>query len=198
MPPPDPADDDHPNRAAGWVLRADATAGIETQLERFGQVFRVPIAPGPRAAALGAGQPCFLLRTDRSKVVGLWAVGEVVAPTLDLPGGLPLLPGEEAMGNSSAGEDRRHEDARTYAEVELLPLAKAIAIDTVLEDARLARSEMAQWQIEAHPGEPLALTSGEVRAIEAIEWWIDAPTDEQRAVLDALLASEDAILDELA
>jgi hypothetical protein len=173
-----------------WVLRlSGAELDVDGVLERFGQVYRCPIEPSDRAELLAPGQPCFLIRTDRSKVVGIWAVGEVVAPTLTLPAGTELLPGEAAMKPSLAVAD-----ARTYAEVELVPLSKAIALDKLRADPVLARSEPV-----ASPdlSDPLVLTPAEVRALEAIDFWMEPPTDEQRSALDRLLAAEDDLLDHL-
>jgi hypothetical protein len=178
--------------AAGWVLHASsAVLAIDALIERFGQLHRIPIAAGA-AADLEPGQPCFFVRTDRSRVVGLCAVGEIVAPALALPAGTPLLPAEEPLATASA------EAARTYAEVELLPIAKAVALDSLLADDALGRSSLALVARAATgPCEPLALTTSEVRALEAIEFWIDEPADEQRRALDRLLAAEDPILDRL-
>lgn len=181
---------DEPGPAAGWALRTSRAAiDLDGLLDRFGQLHRIPIEAGPAASELAAGTPCFLVRTDRDRVVGLWAVGEVVAPTLALPAGTPLLPAEEPLGAIDPAT------ARTYAEVELLPLAKPIPLEVLLGDARLGRSELA----DAADGteRPLRLRSGEVRALESIEWWIDEPDDEQRRDLDRLLAAEDPLLDDL-
>lgn len=175
----------------GWVLRASGESlDIDALLARFGQVHRVPV---PEGSELDPGSPCFLLRTDRNRVVGLWAVGEVVASVLHLPPGTPLLPAEEPLGPAAGNVDAAV--GRTYAEVELLPLAKPIPVDALLDDARLARSALATWS----DGElaPLPLLAKHVRALESVEWWIEAPTDEQRAELDRLLAAEDPILDSL-
>ncbi|MEZ5138474.1 MAG: hypothetical protein R2702_07465 [Acidimicrobiales bacterium] len=181
---------DEPGRAAGWALRTSREAiDLDGLLARFGQLHRIPIEPGPVADELAPGTPCFLVRTDRDRVVGLWAVGEVVAPTLALPAGTPLLPAEEPLGAiDPAG-------ARCYAEVELLPLAKAIPLEVLLDDARLSRSELAGAADGTH--RPLRLRAGEVRALESIEWWIDEPDDDQRRDLDRLLAAEDPLLDDL-
>ncbi len=174
---------------AGWVLRAGSgDLDLDGLLERFGQIHRVPVASG---STLEVGTPCFLVRTDRNRVVGLWAVGEVVAPVLDLPAGTEVLPAESLLGAIDAAV------ARSYAEVELLALAKPIALASLLEDARLARSELATDPDLAEPRAPVPLRIGEVRALEATEWWIDEPSEAQRAELDRLLAAEDPILDAL-
>ncbi|MCB1038805.1 MAG: hypothetical protein KDA94_04625, partial [Acidimicrobiales bacterium] len=68
---------------------------------------------------------------------------------------------------------------------------------SLLEDARLARSELATDPDLAEPRAPVPLRIGEVRALEATEWWIDEPSEAQRAELDRLLAAEDPILDAL-
>lgn len=164
---------------------------LDGLLERFGQVHRVPVRPGDRADALAPGTPCFLVRTDRHRVVGLWAVGEVVAPALSVPAGTPALPAEEPLGLVDV------QVARTYAEVELLPIAKPIALDALLADARLARSELGDRGADLDEGDPLRLRAAELRAIEEIDLWIDEPDDEQRRALDDLLAAEDPILDQL-
>ena len=83
--PPMPPDDDHDAATAGWLLVADHTVlDIDPMVEAVGQVYRYPVADAERAAAMRPGQPCFLLRTDRAKVVGLWAVGEVVGESVVL------------------------------------------------------------------------------------------------------------------
>ena len=162
-----------------WVLRASSDdVDIDAMLERFGQIYRCPISPSERADQMGPGQPVFLVRTDRSRVVGVWAVGEVVAPVLVLGADSERLPGEAqipATGRAGA-------DARTYAEVELLPLAKAISLDKLRADPGLAASELVSTPDLL---DPLVLTPHEVRAIEAMEFWIETPSEEQRAALDA-------------
>lgn len=178
---------------AAWIVRASSAAvDLDGLLDRFGRIHRLPIAAGERAAALAPGTPCFLVRTDRHRVAGLWAVGEVVAPTLSLPAGTPLLPAEEPLGDAIDPLA-----ARTYAEVELLPIAKPVALEALLADARLARSELGDRGTDLAADEPLRLRGGELRAIEEIELWIDDPDDEQRGALDRLLAEEDPILDRL-
>lgn len=165
---------------------------IDALIERFGQLHRIPIAASAAAVELEPGQPCFFVRTDRSRVVGLFAVGEIVAPALDLPAGTPLLPAEEPLATATV------DAGRTYAEVELLPIAKVVALDALLADEHLERSALSQVaRAPEGPCEPLALTTSEVRALEAIEFWIDEPADEQRRALDRLLAAEDPILDRL-
>lgn len=180
-----PSDDPSPTSAppAGWLLRVDRSVlDVGATLAEHGQLYRCPIAPGPTADALAPGQPCFLARTDRNGVVGLWAVGEVVAPVLHLPAGTPVLPAEVDADPAAA---------RCYAEVELLPLAKPIAASKLAEDEALAGSPLTETEGDVGPW---PLTGAHVRAIEALEFWIDPPTDEQRAALDALLAAEDELL----
>lgn len=185
--------DDPTEPAAGWVLRTSSAAlDLDAVLERFGQLHRIPIAAGARADALAPGTPCFLVRTDRNRVVGLWGIGEIVAPSLSLPAGTPLLPAEEPLG---AVIDPA--EARTYAEVELLALAKPVPLDALLADAHLERSELGASGRDRAPDEPLRLRAAEVRSIEALELWLEEPDDEQRRALDRLLAAEDPILDAL-
>ena len=172
------ADDRSPAdaRPAGWVLRErTAHLDVSAMLERFGQVYRYPLGPEADLDAIEAGQRCVLLRTNRSRVVGLWAIGEVVAPVLHLAAGLdhPAAPAADA-GLAVDG-------SVAYLEVELLPLAKPLALDR-LADLRLDRSEATLTP----------LTRDELRAIEAQEFWIDALDDEQQAALDRLLAAEEA------
>ena len=171
-----------------WVLRVSGDEiDVDAVLDRFGQVYRVPITPSERADQLDAGQPCVLIRTDRSKVVGIWAIGEVVAACLAVPAGTDLLPAEVPLG-PTVTSDRD----RCYAEVELLPLAKPISLDKVRADDVLARSEVIT---AADLADPLVLTPAEVRAVEAFEFWIEPPSDEQRSALDRLLAAEDDLID---
>src|SRR4051812_22851304 len=86
-----------------WGLGVgSADLDVEGALDRFGQVYRCPITPSERAEQMGPGQPCVLVRTDRSKVMGIWAVGEVVAPTLSLPAGTRVLPGEVGLTDDAS------------------------------------------------------------------------------------------------
>lgn len=156
----------------GWVLRDDpAVFDVGPMLEEFGQVFRYPLEPSDRVALLDAGQPCFLFRSDTSKVVGIWAIGEVVAPAFRAPVD-PDDPG--------AGE-------QLFAEVELLPLAKPIAAAKLKDHKDLAGSELL-----AGPGQanPVVLRPAEVRAIEEFEFEIVEPTDEQLARLEEVLGDD--------
>jgi hypothetical protein len=170
---------------AGWLLvggrdQLDTSA----MLARHGTVYRWPIAEvdAPRAAAMSPGQPCFLYLTDRSRTVGLWAVGSVVAPVLALPAGTPLLPGEAALEPEPIPAQ-----ARLWAEVELLALDKPIPRDTLM-----ARRVLAEGPLES-TGSPslVTLRPAEVSALESFDFWLVDPDEHQRAHLDALLGAED-------
>lgn len=175
------------DQTAGWVLHVDrATLDVAATLAEHGQIYRCPVPPGRLAEAMGPGQPCFLVRTDRNAVVGLWAIGEVVAPCLAVPAGTPALPAEV---------DVDPDVDRHYAEVELLPLSKAISVDKLQAIAELGTSPVTTPDRGVGPW---PLTADQVRAIEALDVWIEPPSDEQRARLDALLAAEDEILPDLA
>lgn len=159
------------------MLRGDRnTVDLTPMVETFGQIYRYPVEPGERADLMAPGQPCFLFRTDTAHVVGLWAIGEVVAPVLALP------------------VDPAHPDGPTvlHAEVEMLMLQKPIAAAKLREEATLEASELF-----TEPGRvnPLVLEPRAVRAIEGFEFELVAPTPEQSDRLDALLAAEDAALD---
>lgn len=159
-----------PADAAGWLLRAPRSpVDLDAMLARFGEVYRYPVPPGEVASAMAAGQPCFLVRTDRAKVVGLWAIGSVAAPVL--------------IGSDPSG-------AETWeAEVDLLRLEKPIATAALAAHPVLAESPFTFTDDgpSLHP-----LTRAEVRAVESLDFWLVDPTDEQRAALDRLLAEEDA------
>ena len=158
----------------GWVLRSDGRSfDVRPMLEEYGQVFRYPVDPNARVDLMAPGQPCFLHIGDRSRVVGLWAIGEVVAPAL----ALPVDPG---------GDDTAEQ---LYAEVELLALAKPIPDDKLRADPKLARSEL--FTAGDRPN-PLVLRPVEVRAIEAFDFELVPPTDEQAARLEALLDAEES------
>jgi hypothetical protein len=154
--------------AAGWLLVADhRILDIDPMIEAVGQVYRYPVADAGRARAMEPGQPCFLLRTDSSRVIGLWAVGEVVgaaAPLADDPAG------------------------RWAAEVELLPLEKAIARSKLAGHAVLAASAAATATFAETP---VPLTRREVRAFETFDFFLVDPRPDQLDALDALLAAED-------
>ena len=155
---------------AGWLLVADqGVLDIDPMIEHTGQVYRYPIGLDDRAAELGPGQPCFLLRTDRSKVIGLWAVGEVVGPSAPLDGG------DDADG------------PRWCAEVELLPLEKPIARTKLVVDAVLAASPVAD---ATFADSPAPLDRRQVRALESFDVWMVDPRPDQQEALDALLDAE--------
>lgn len=168
---------------AGWVIRADRSVlDVGPLLERFGMVHRYPIARSAEADAMRPGQPCVLFRTDRAGVVGIWAIGEVVGPSAPIPAAF------EHPAAGRAGDLDEH-GGQLYAELELLPLAKPISVDKLQADATLAASRMLA---DPPTVNPVPLERAELRAIEALEFWIDEPSDEQRAALDAQLAAEDA------
>ena len=74
-------------------------------------------------------------------------------------------------------------------------LADGLQVDVIEREAVLRR--VASRLFDAEPRAPVPLRIGEVRALEATEWWIDEPSEAQRAELDRLLAAEDPILDAL-
>jgi hypothetical protein len=164
----EPVVESSPKPPAGWLLVADHTVlDIDPMIEAVGQVYRYPVADAERARAMEPGQPCFLLRTDRSKVIGLWAVGEVVgesAPLADDPEG------------------------RWAAELELLPLEKAIARTKLVDHKALAGGPVAE---AGFADTPVALERREVRAFETFDFFLVDPRPDQLDVLDALLADED-------
>lgn len=171
----------------GWVLRAArAAVAFDAMVERFGQVFRARVEPSGLVDLLAPGQPCFLLLTDRSRVIGLWAIGEVVAPPLELTtdrSGLGLVAGR-------------------YAEVEMLALAKPLPLDRLVAHAALGQSALAAALPAPAPtpaspatgpgAEVLALAPAEVRALESFDFELVAPTADQADRLDRVFAAEDA------
>lgn len=158
---------------AGWVLRADrALFDVGAMLDEYGQVFRHPVAAGERAELMAPGQPCFLYVTDTSRVVGIGAIGEVVAPVLVAP---------VDLDNPDGPEQR-------YAEVELLPIEKAIALTKLRDHPVLGASEIVTG---ADLPNPLALSSEEVRAIESFEFSFLEPTEEQAERLAEVLGEEE-------
>jgi hypothetical protein len=171
------SDADHPPSPAppaGWLLVADHTVlDIDPMIEAVGQVYRYPVADAARAQAMAPGQPCFLLRTDRSKVIGLWAVGEVVGESAPL-----------AEGSDGAGDG----EPRWAAEVELLPLEKAIARTKLLEHKVLAASDAAE---ATFADSPVPLERRELRALESFDFFLVDPRPDQLDALDAILAAED-------
>lgn len=176
---------DDPPAPDGWLLRErPEVLDVGALLDRFGQVHRYPVPDGAHLDAVEAGQRCVLLRTNRSRVVGLWAIGEVVAPVLRLPAdaehpAAPSDPGALAVDGRVA-----------YLEVELLPFAKPLALEKLLGEPVLARGALGRDLDDPGP-DPRPLSRAELRAIEAQEFWIDAPDDEQQAALDRLLAAEE-------
>ena len=171
---PMPPDDDHDAATAGWLLVADHTVlDIDPMVEAVGQVYRYPVADAERAAAMRPGQPCFLLRTDRAKVVGLWAVGEVVGESA------PLAEGSEGAGDG---------EPRWAAEVELLLLEKPIARSKLAAHKMLAAGAVAE---ASFADTPVPLKRREVRALETFDFFLVEPRPDQRDALDALLDAED-------
>ncbi len=166
-----------PPAPAGWLLVADGSVlDIDPMIEAVGQVYRYPVADADRATALAAGQPCFLLRTDRSKVIGLWAVGEVV--------------GESApLADDDGIDDADRAGPRWAAEVELLPLEKAIARSKLTDHAVLADGPVAT---ATFADTPIPLDRREVRALETFDFWLVDPRPDQRDALDALLDAEES------
>jgi hypothetical protein len=126
------------------------------------------VADADRAGTMAPGQPCFLVRTDRSKVIGLWAVGEVVGPSAPLAG-------------SGDGP-------QWCAEVELLPLEKAIARTKLVAHDVLAGGAVAT---ASFADTPVPLSRREVRALESFDFWMVDPRPDQQAALDALLEAEE-------
>jgi hypothetical protein len=157
----------------GWALRGDrSTFDVGPMVESFGQVYRYPVEPGPRASAMAPGQPCVLILEDTSRVVGLWFIGEVVAPVLEV----------------AADADDPEAGTVLHAEVEMLPLAKPISLDKLRGNVDLAASEL--FTAAGSPN-PLVLEPRAMRAIESFEFEIVAPTAEQSDRLDAVLAAEE-------
>ncbi|CAN5811524.1 hypothetical protein BH10ACT1_BH10ACT1_27740 [soil metagenome] len=157
----------------GWALRADpAVFDVDSMLSEFGQVFRHPVDPGARADLMGPGQPCFLFQSDTSKVVGIWAVGEVVATCF----AAPLDPDDP-----DAGE-------QLFAELELLPLEKAIPFAKIKEHKVLSQGELVTAPEQSNP---IVLRPEEVRALEEFDFAFVPPTLEQIEALQDALGEED-------
>jgi hypothetical protein len=174
---------------AGWALIGDGRSlDVHAVLARYGCVFRWPItdADADKASAMDPGQPCFLVLEDRSRTVGIWAVGSVVATTLELGAGTPLLPGEAVL---EPRPDRRQ--ARRWAEVELLALEKPIGRESLAQHRHLANSDLVHVPTGASV---IALGSEEIHAVESFDFWLVEPDERQRAELDALLGAEDDLL----
>lgn len=185
----EPASDAEAAAPAGWLLVADhRVLDIDPMIEAVGQVYRYPVADAERAAAMEPGQPCFLLRTDRSKVIGLWAVGEVVGESA------PLEPGTLGAGGSGSGSEGSSagagsgDESRWAAEVELLPLEKAIARSKLVGHKMLAAGAVAD---ATFADTPVPLLRREVRALETFDFFLVEPRADQRDALDALLDAEE-------
>ena len=163
----------------GWVLKADPSVfDVSQMLEDFGQVFRYPVEPGSRADLMDAGQPCFLFQGDTSRVVGIWAVGEVVATCFSAP---------LDADNPDAGE-------QLFAEVELLPLEKGIPIDKIKAHKVLAQGELVS---DPNRANPIVLRPEEVRALEEFDFTFVEPTEQQAENLAEALGEETGLIFQL-
>lgn len=175
-----------PPRTA-WAILIDRDGlDLETMVERYGTVYRVPLPVEAPHHLLAPGQPCVLYRTDRSRTVGIWAIGEVVAPSLVLGEQDPWLPGEADLAPAGAPAP-----PRCYAEVELALLDKPLARERLAADATLASADLLSTSA---PRALVALDASQLRAIEAFDFWLVEPDDEQRSRLDRMLAAEDSLL----
>lgn len=164
----------------GWALRAGPGGfDVAATLAEYGQVFRFPLDPSDRADQMDAGQPCFLYSADSSRVMGIWAIGEVVAPVAEI---------------AIDAEDPDSLETQLYAEVELFSLAKPISIDKLRAHKVLAKGELVTDQDQANP---VVLRPEEVRAIEEFEFDIVEPTEEQLARLDEVLGADDGMVFQL-
>lgn len=167
----------------GWVLKSADAASVIADLKEFGQVFRFPVPPGPRADLLDAGQPCFLYVAEpgNPKVKpGIWAVGEVVGPTT-----VAIVEENE----SSATDGPSPDTERLFAEVELLPLQTRITLGELNDHRVLVNSELVD---RPDLPNPIVLRPREVRALEEWEFAFVEPTPEQVARLDEVLDEDDA------
>lgn len=166
----------------GWVLRGDPGGfDVAGTLATFGRVFRFPLEANERTELMDAGQPCFLYSGDTSKVVGIWAIGEVVAPTTLV----------ELDADDGAGGGAEVVSSQLYAEVELLPLVKPLAVDQLRKHPVLAESQLLTSSDAANP---LVLRPEEVRAIEELDFAFAEPTEEQLARLDEVLGADDGMV----
>lgn len=166
----------------GWVLKSADAASVVADLKEFGQVYRFPVPPGPRADLLDAGQPCFLYvgEPGNPKVKpGIWAVGEVVGPTT-----VAIVEENE----SSATDGPSPETERLFAEVELLPLQTRITLGELNDHRVLVNSELIDRPDEPNP---ILLRPREVRALEEWEFAFVEPTPEQKERLDEVLDEDD-------
>lgn len=172
-----------PGPPRSWIVVDDGSDGlVASSLQRFGSIYRLGLGAGPPDAPR-SGDRVALVRTDRSRVVGLWAMGQAVAEPLQRGAGQAALAGEPASVEPAG--------ARTYAEVELLPTAKPIPL------AELAAIDVlapAVAQIDAG-ARLVELSRAQRAALEGLDVWLEEPTDEQRLALDDLLAIEDDVLD---
>jgi len=172
---------------AGWVLRAEPGGfDVAATLAEFGQVFRFPLDANDRTEAMDAGQPCFLYSADTSKVVGIWAIGEVVAPATRVDLG--------ADDGDDTETDEKAAAAQLYAEVELLPLVKPLSVDKLRKHPVLAESEVLGTP---GPANPFVLRPEEVRAIEEQDFDFAEPTEAQLARLDEVLGADDGMVFQL-
>ena len=146
----------------GWVLRAEPRGfDVAATLKTYGQVFWFPLEPSDRTALLAPGQPCYLYAAATTRVMGVWAVGEVVAPVLPVAGHTSVL-----------------------AEVELLALAKPLSIEKLRADRVLADSELCSAPDQPSP---LVLRRRERRALEAFDFEIVEPSEDQRRLVERAL-----------
>jgi len=168
---------------AGWVLKSADAASIIADFKEFGQVFRFPVAPGPRADQLDAGQPCFLYvgEPGNAKVKpGIWAVGEVVGP-------VTVAAVDET--ESSATDGPSAEAERLFAEVELIPLQTRITLGELNDHRVLVDAELID---RPDVSNPVVLRPRELRALEEWDFALVEPTREQQARLDEVLDEDDA------
>ena len=158
----------------GWVLRADPGGfDVAGTIAEFGQVFRFPLDLSPRAALMDAGQPCFLYSGDTSKVVGIWAVGEVVGPVTTV---------------TTTDDDGNEVEQQHFAEVELLPLEKPIAHGKLKDHRVLATGELLTSPTQPNPG---VLRPEEVRGLEEFDFAFVEPTDAQMDRLAEVLGQDE-------
>lgn len=150
------------------MLRADpGTLDVAAAFARYGQVFRFPLPAGERAEQMAAGQPCYLFSAATSRVVGVWGVGEVVGPVLELTDAQAAVVGHPLL-----------------AEVEVLALAKPITVDRLRDHRVLGQGELLR---ETDRPNPVVLRPEELRALEAFEFEIVPPTEDQRALVETAL-----------